>query len=208
MAPDGSNSCFVGKRDFKEPFPVFKILGSLKTFYFWSTKVGFLLNFYVFSNNLSYNQKTTWLTKLTIILSKSWPKNLSNKYIYAEQNSSRTQDIGFQSWPLRSQKRLTFSLKFWLWRQVPENWQATRDFMLWFFLSWGINYRTKNSKTKSKRMTSWTFNHPISHCVCCKFNITNNIDLLKLGDCKKAFDYLLAQSKSFLVSILKRRRVF
>ncbi len=149
MASDGSNSFLLEGGMFKEPFPVFKILGSLKTFYFWSTKVGFLLNFYVFSNNFSYNQKTTNLTKLTIILSKSWPKNLSSEYIYAEQNPNRTQGIGFQSCPLRSQRRLTFSLKFWLWKQVPENWQAIRGFMLRLFLSWGIECPISEKKIGS-----------------------------------------------------------
>ncbi len=66
---------------------------------------------------------------------KSWSKNFSNEYIYAEQNPNRIRDIRFQSWPCRSQKWYTISLKFWLWRQVPENWQAIR-----------------------------TFSHPISHC--------------------------------------------
>jgi hypothetical protein len=35
---------------------------------------------------------------------------------------------------------------------------------VWFFLSWGIDYRIKNVKTNSERMTSLTFFHPISHC--------------------------------------------
>jgi hypothetical protein len=37
--------------------------------------------------------------------------------------------------------------------------------MLWLFLSWGIDYRIKSSKTKFGRITSWTYDHPISHCV-------------------------------------------
>ncbi len=45
-----------------------------------------------------------------------------------------------------------------------ENQQVTRGFMYWFFLSWGIDYRIKTSKTKFERITSRTFNHPISHC--------------------------------------------
>jgi hypothetical protein len=36
--------------------------------------------------------------------------------------------------------------------------------MLWFFLSWGIDYRTKNTKTKSGKFTFWNFCHPNSHC--------------------------------------------
>jgi hypothetical protein len=84
--------------------------------------------------------------------------------IYAEQNPNRTRDICFQNWPFRNQKWLTVFLKFSLWRRVPENWQVTRGFMLWSFLSWGIDYRNKSSETKFGRITSWTFNHPISHC--------------------------------------------
>jgi hypothetical protein len=36
---------------------------------------------------------------------------------------------------------------------------------LWFFLSWGIDYRIKNAKTKFEKFTSSNFCHPISHCV-------------------------------------------
>jgi hypothetical protein len=96
---------------------------------------------------------------------KSWLKNLSNEYIYAEQNTSRTRDISFQSWPFRSQSKLTFSHKFSLWGQVPEKWQVTRDFMLQLFLSWGIDYWIKNKKSKFGRITSRNFVHPISLCV-------------------------------------------
>ncbi len=95
---------------------------------------------------------------------ESWLKNLSNEYIYAEQNPNRTWDIWIQSWPFRSRKRPCFSTKYWLWRQVPEKWEVTRGFMVWFFLSWGIDYRKKNKKTKFGRITSWNFVHPISHC--------------------------------------------
>ncbi len=81
-------------------------------------------------------------------------------------NKIRTEPeiFGFQSWPLCWQKRSTDSTNFWLWRQVPENWQVTRGFMLWLFLSWGIDYWTKNAKTKSGKFTFWNFCHPISHC--------------------------------------------
>ncbi len=97
---------------------------------------------------------------------KSWLKNLLIEYIYAEQNPNRTWDIWFQSWPFRSEKRIANSTKFWLWRQVPENWQATWGFMVWLFLSWGIDYQIKNKKAQSGRITSWNFVHPISHCAC------------------------------------------
>jgi hypothetical protein len=60
-----------------------------------------------------------------------------------------------------------FSPKFWLWKPAPKMSRVTRSFMFWFFLSWGIDYRKKSSKTKSERMTSWTFNHPTSHCERC-----------------------------------------
>ncbi len=41
---------------------------------------------------------------------------------------------------------------------------VTRDFMLWLFLSWGIDYRTNNPKKLFERITFWNFVHPISHC--------------------------------------------
>ncbi len=94
---------------------------------------------------------------------ESWLKNLI-EYKYVEQNMNRARDIGVQSWPFRSQEIARFSPKIWLWRQVPENWQVTMGFILWLFLSWSIDYRTKNPKIWFGRMTSWTFGHPISHC--------------------------------------------
>ncbi len=96
-------------------------------------------------------------------LSKSWLKNLSNEYKYVEQNPNRTRDICLQSWPFHCQKRPRHSLKFW--RQVPENWQVTKSFMVCFFLSWGIDCWIKSEKTKSGRITFLNFNHPISHCI-------------------------------------------
>ncbi len=89
---------------------------------------------------------------------------------YVEQNPNRTRDISFQSWPCRSQKRNTISLKFWLWRQVPENWQLTRGFPVWFFLSWGIDYRIKSEKAKCG-----SFNHPIFHCVLGTHQAARNV---------------------------------
>ncbi len=82
------------------------------------------------------------------------------KYKYVEQNPNQSGDISFQSWPCCSKRRNTISLKFWLWRPVPENWQVTRGFPVWFFLSWGIDYRIKSEKAKCG-----CFNNPISHCV-------------------------------------------
>jgi hypothetical protein len=41
---------------------------------------------------------------------------------------------------------------------------GNKGFYVVLFLSWGIDYRIKNEKTKSGRITSWTFVHPISHC--------------------------------------------
>ncbi len=71
---------------------------------------------------------------------KSWLKTLSNEYIYAEQNPNRTRDICF------------------------EEIGGCKGFLLWFFLSWSIDYRTKSAKAKFKKITSWDFYHPISHC--------------------------------------------
>ncbi len=71
-------------------------------------------------------------------------------YTYAEQNPNRTRDICLQSWPFRSPFRLTvFTL-----RAGTKKWQVTR-FLLWFFLSWGIDYKKKSSKTKFERITFW-----------------------------------------------------
>ncbi len=75
-----------------------------------------------------------------------WKADLLIEYKYVEQNMNRARDIGVQSWPFRSQKIARFSPKIWLWRQVPENWQVTRGFILWLFLSWSIDYRTKIQK--------------------------------------------------------------
>ncbi len=93
---------------------------------------------------------------------KSWLKNLSNEYIHAEQNLN-TRYLP-PKLTLSQPKKITISPKFWLWRQVPEIWQVTRGFMLWFFLSKGIVNRIKGSKTKFGRNTSRNFVHPISHC--------------------------------------------
>jgi hypothetical protein len=37
--------------------------------------------------------------------------------------------------------------------------------MLCFFLSWGINYRTKDEEARFERITYLTLSHPFSHCV-------------------------------------------
>ncbi len=113
---------------------------------------------------MPYIFRTKNLTNFPYTSLESWLKTLSNEYIYAEQNPNRTRAISIQSWPLCWQKRLGDSPKFSLWRQVPENWQVTRGFLLWFFLSWSIDYRIKSEKTKSERSTFLNFNHPISHC--------------------------------------------
>ncbi len=102
---------------------------------------------------------------------KIWPKTLSNEYKHAEQNLNKTRDICAQSWPCRRQENLTFSLNFWLWRQVPEKWQVTRGFILWLFRSWGIDCQIRNLKAKFGRITSWTFDHPISHCELSRISI-------------------------------------
>jgi hypothetical protein len=61
-------------------------------------------------------------------------------------------------------KRLAFSPKFWLWSEVPKNWQVARGFMLWCFLSWGVDYRIKKNHNPEESLF-WAFNHPISPCV-------------------------------------------
>jgi hypothetical protein len=128
-------------------------------------KVGNSAIFEKYSYILTSSQKTKNLINFLHNLLKSWLPDLSNEYIYAEQNPNRARDIGVQSWPFRSQKRPTVSLKFSLWRQVPGSWQVTRGIMLWLFLSWGIDCWIKSWKTRFGRITSWTFFHPISHCV-------------------------------------------
>ncbi len=128
-----------------------------------SKKVRISYQFYFFHHIFVYNQCIKF-TKLPNTSLESWPKNLSNEYIYAEQNPNRTRDISFQSWRFRSQSRLGVPPMFWLWGQVPKKWQVTRGFWLWFFLSWGIYYWKKSSETKFERITSRNFYHPISHC--------------------------------------------
>jgi hypothetical protein len=130
--------------------------------------------FHKFSHILSSSWKTKNLIDLLYDPLKSWPKNLSNEYIYAEQNPNRTRDICFQSWACRSQSRLTISTKFWLWWLVPRMWQVTRGVIVWLFLSWGVDYRIKNDRTKSVRITSWNFFHPISHCAADRIEIAAN----------------------------------
>ncbi len=61
---------------------------------------------------------------------------------------------------LPQRKQVRSSSEIWLWRQVPENW----GFMMWFFLSWGVDHRIKTKIANSGRITSWTYDHPISHC--------------------------------------------
>jgi hypothetical protein len=41
---------------------------------------------------------------------------------------------------------------------------VTRGPIFWRFLSWGIDYPTKNPKTKFGRITFWIYNHPSAHC--------------------------------------------
>ncbi len=60
--------------------------------------LSFLTHFFIFS---SITKKLkNWNFPSTPL--KSWLKNLSNEYIYVEQNLNRTRDIGVQSWPFRS----------------------------------------------------------------------------------------------------------
>jgi hypothetical protein len=41
---------------------------------------------------------------------------------------------------------------------------VTKGPIFWRFLSWGIDYSTKNPKTKFGRITFWIYNHPSAHC--------------------------------------------
>ncbi len=125
------------------------------------------------------NSKTRNYKKYSRPSLKSWLKKLFNEYIYAEQNPTVTRDIGFQSWPCCSQKWETLSLKFPLWRPVPKNWQVTRSFMVWFFLSWGVDCWTENLRSWFRRITLLNYNHPISHCV--SFWISTSIYPLLAG---------------------------
>jgi hypothetical protein len=88
---------------------------------------------------------------------KNWLKNLSNECIYGKQNPNRTRDIWLQSWPFRSQRKQTFSPKFWLWKPAPKKCRVTRGFMFWFFLSWGIDYRKKVQKPNPKKWVAQFF---------------------------------------------------
>jgi hypothetical protein len=109
-------------------------------------KIRFQQFFTYFSTFRCLSQKIKKITKFSNKSLKSWPKNLSNEYKYAELNLSRTRDISFQSWLFHSQSRLEVPPKFSLWRQVPENWQVSRGFLLWLFLNLSIDYRKKVQK--------------------------------------------------------------
>jgi hypothetical protein len=130
----------------------------------WSNKVWTLDNFWIIFHNLAYNSKTGKVTMIASKPLKTWSKNLSNEYIYAEQNPNRTWAVGFQSWPYRSRNRQTPFLKFSLWMSVTAKCGASKSFISWFFLSWGIDYWIKNQKTKSGRITFWIYFHPSAHC--------------------------------------------
>jgi hypothetical protein len=77
-----------------------------------SKKVRIYYQFYIVHHIFVYNQKTIKLTNNSL---ERWPKNISNEYIYAEQNMNRSRDINFQSWRFCSQSRLAVPPKFWLW---------------------------------------------------------------------------------------------
>jgi hypothetical protein len=78
-------------------------------------KLGFWHFSILFSTLRSITQKLKKLTIISCTLLKSWLKNLSNEYIYAEENLNRTRDICFQSWPFHRQSRLGVPPMFWLW---------------------------------------------------------------------------------------------
>ncbi len=124
---------------------------------------------------------------------------------YAEQNLNRTWDICFQIWPFRSQRKLSISPKFWLWRPVPGKWAATRDFMVWLFLSWGIDYQIKNKKTWFGRITSWNFVHSISHCavISWKRKIILHVKEIFLCDILEKEDHTLC-NRNFFCDILEK----
>jgi hypothetical protein len=64
--------------------------------------------------------------------------------------------------------------------------------MVWLFLSWSIDYRIKNKKTKSGRITFLNFNHPISHCD----KITKILELLPQKN--EAVEYFNFFTKHFI----------
>jgi hypothetical protein len=82
--------------------------------------------------------------------------------------------------------------KFWLWRQVPENWQVTRGFPVWFFLSWGIDCWTKDAKCGCG-----SFNHPISHCVLGTLQASKNVYLKKYVELFSRYRPIVAIFKTF-----------
>ncbi len=116
----------LNKRNIGEHVLVYFMLTQGYTRLLGSKKVRIYYQFYFFHHIFVYNQKNIKFTKLTNISLESWQKNLSNEYIYVEQNLNTSRDISFQSWRFRSQSRLAVPPKFWLWRQVPKKFQSPK----------------------------------------------------------------------------------
>jgi hypothetical protein len=138
---------FLLEREYlKLSFLDYAVLNNLLASEIGSTKVRILYFFHILFYIFSCNLKTTTLTKLSYTSLKSWLKNLSNEYIYAELNSSKTWDISFQSCPLRWQKRLTISTKFWLWRPMLGNRRQPGVLYFGVFLVGALTIKQKTQK--------------------------------------------------------------
>ncbi len=68
---------------------LFKTYTKLHNAFRAQKKLGFSTNFTFFHHILTNNQKVVKLTKFLNTSLKSWPKNLSNEYKYAEQNPNK-----------------------------------------------------------------------------------------------------------------------
>jgi hypothetical protein len=98
----------------------YAILNNLSASEIGSTKVRILYFFHTLFYIFSRKLKTTKLTKLSYTSLKSWLKNLSNKYIYAEVRTE-PEILASKVDHSAEKKRLTISIKFWLWRIMLGN---------------------------------------------------------------------------------------
>jgi hypothetical protein len=90
------------------------------SFKFWTFSLK--IWWYLFTRNF-YTEESQITNRFSL-------PQIANYWTISWKNPNRARDIGFQSWPLCSQKRLMVSTKF-----SQGDWGASRDFMLRIFLS-------------------------------------------------------------------------
>jgi hypothetical protein len=102
---------FFSKIQFPKVLKNKHVIKELKILFKWRHRAS-LIFFFWEEGSLTSNSKTTEPTNLSNNSLKSWLKNLSNEYKYAEQNSNRSRDIWLQSLPIRNEKDL--EKKIWM----------------------------------------------------------------------------------------------